>query len=131
MNGTIDFLLDTNYVLALVKGDPALSAEKERFFDPNLRFGISVISRIELLGFPDLTEEEEARITETLNQLRKVPLTQSVEDRTIEVRRSRKLELPDALILATALECGSDLLTLDGQLRSAFGELKSHQAEER
>jgi predicted nucleic acid-binding protein len=41
-----------------------------------------------------------------------------VEDVTISLRQTRKVKLPDAVIAATALCAGIELLTLDKQLQS-------------
>ncbi len=46
----------------------------------------------------------------------KLAISSPVEDVAIELRRSRKVKLPDALIAATALHHGLELLTLDAGL---------------
>jgi len=47
-----------------------------------------------------------------------LPLSQTIEEYTIMVRRSKKVKLPDALILATAKVHGLTLLTLDQRLET-------------
>ncbi len=49
----------------------------------------------------------------------------TVEDRAIELRRSRRVKLPDALIAATALTYGLRLLTLDVGLQAVFRDAAS------
>ena len=124
MSGTIDFLLDTNYILALIKGDPNLAMDRDRLASMVNVYAVSVITRIELLGFPDITSEEEREIQRFFAHVYRIPLTQSIEDRTIRLRRERKMKVPDAIIVATALEHGPELLTLDERLRAAFVELR-------
>jgi predicted nucleic acid-binding protein len=41
------------------------------------------------------------------------PITDSIRDKAIALRRQFRLKLPDALIAATALETGSTLLSDD------------------
>ena len=46
------------------------------------------------------------------------PLTENIEDVVINLRQTRRIKLPDAIISATALCNGAELLTLDTQLLS-------------
>jgi predicted nucleic acid-binding protein len=78
----------------------------------------SAITRIELLGFPEISREEESLIRQKLERLTYLPLSRAVEDVTISLRQTRKIKLPDAVIAATALCAGIELLTLDKQLQS-------------
>ena len=55
MSGT-DYLADTNAVLYFLSGNECM---KPYVFS---RFAFSVISEMELLSFPKITEDEEARI---------------------------------------------------------------------
>lgn len=129
MSGTIDFLLDTNFVLALVNGNPGILAHKDILSSPKSRCGVSVISHIELLGYFGITDEEEIAIGKVFQTAQEIPLTQSVRDRAVQIRRSRKLKVPDAIIVATALEFGAELLTLDLRLKSIFEEVKANSIE--
>ena len=78
----------------------------------------SVISRIELLSYPSLTAADENVIRAMLGQMTCLPLIPLIEEYTVMIRRSRKVKLPDALILATAKVHGLTLLTLDKRLES-------------
>jgi predicted nucleic acid-binding protein len=79
------------------------------------RSGISVIysaiSRIELLGFPNLTEHEEAAIRRLLNEFEEVAITNAVVERTIQIRKSVRVKIPDALIAASAETAQAILVT--------------------
>ena len=56
----IDHLLDTNVVIGLLKGaEPALALMQQSGLIM-ARTGVSQITRMELLGFPALGEQEEA-----------------------------------------------------------------------
>lgn len=49
-----------------------------------------------------------------------LPITREIEDQAIALRRQRRIKLPDALIAATALHNGLELLTLDAGLLSVM-----------
>lgn len=63
---------------------------------------VSVVSRIEVLGYPqDESEEQEAQ--RVLALLVEVPLNEAVIQQTIALRRRYRIKLPHAIIAATAL----------------------------
>jgi len=70
----------------------------------------SVISRIEVLGFPQSPEELEkaSRLFAGLNQ---IELNAQIVAQTIALRQLRKIKIPDALIAASALYLGLPLVT--------------------
>ena len=76
-------------------------------------------------GFPGITRDEESLIRQRLERLRYLPLTRAVEDVVISLRQTRKIKLPDAVIAATALCAGIELLTLDKHLQSDVQNEKS------
>ena len=51
------------------------------------RFACSVISEMELLSFPKITDDEETRIRGFLDASSSVPLTERIKDRMIALRR--------------------------------------------
>ena len=57
---------------------------------------------MELLGYPNITNEEERVITDRLSKVTYLPITIEVEDLAISLRRSRRVKLPDALVASTA-----------------------------
>jgi len=83
---------------------------------------------MELLGFPGITSAEEFLIQQKLARLTHLAVTSSVEDIAIGLRRTRKVKLPDAIIVATALSVGVELITFDRQLQSVFAEELATQA---
>ena len=78
----------------------------------------SAITRVELLGFPGISEQEDRSLRDALGRLIYLPISPPVEDLAIQLRRTRKIKLPDALIAATAIHHGLELLTLDQHLQS-------------
>lgn len=121
------YLLDTNFILGMLKSDPIVLAQLS---SRQLHVGecsYSAITRMELLGFHNITREEDSLIRLKLDRLTYLPLTSNIENVVIELRQSRKIKLPDAIIAATALCSDIELLTLDQHLlliMSAAGKLK-------
>lgn len=105
------YLYDTNIFIDYLAEEPAiLPFFSESFLSQN-EVIISSIVRIELLSFPELSNEEEAVISDLLMQFERVPLLPQIEDRTIQLRRHHRIKLPDALIAATALHCSACVMT--------------------
>jgi len=75
---------------------------------------------MELLGYPGITAGEDALIRQRLTQFTYLAISTAIEDKAIELRRSRQVKLPDALIAATALCNGLDLLTMDLGLQAVM-----------
>lgn len=82
---------------------------------------------MELLGFPGIKKDEDALIRARLAQFVYIGISPAVEDRAIELRRIRRVKLPDAVIAATALCHGLELLTLDSDLQSVLHSAGRHQ----
>lgn len=73
---------------------------------------------MELLGYPQLTDEEDRTIRAFLANCQVRMLDEQTEARAIQLRRSGAFKLPDAIIAATALTGSLHLLTLDdGMMR--------------
>jgi len=115
MSGT-KYLLDTNFILSILKSDAQVLAELTSRQILAGECAYSTITRMELLGFHLITQEEETLIKQKLEHFSCLPLTKDIEDRVIDLRQSRKIKLPDAIIAATALYFGIELLTMDKHL---------------
>jgi len=72
---------------------------------------ISVITKIETLGFPFQNKEEYKLLLEICGQLKIIPLNDLIVEETITLRKLYKIKLPDAVIYATALVESLPLLT--------------------
>jgi len=117
MNG-IKYLLDTNFFLGLMKTTPEVLAIVTRRDLLVSSCAYSAVTRMELLGYPNITNEEERLIADKLSKFTYLPITSEVEDLAIVLRRTRKVKLPDAVIAATAIHHGLELLSLDQALLS-------------
>lgn len=115
MSGT-KYLLDTNFILGLLKSNPLVLAELSSRRLPAGECSYSAVTRMELLGFHRITREEESLVVQKLEHFTYLPLTREIEDVVIALRQSRKIKLPDAIIAATALCSDLELLTLDQHL---------------
>ncbi len=100
------WLLDTNAIIYIQKGlvNEAL---------PENDICLSVISRIELLSFPNLTPHDKNILNEFLTNYEVIPLSPEVEALTIEMRMKNKLKIPDAIICASAIISDSVLISND------------------
>ncbi|RYF68263.1 MAG: type II toxin-antitoxin system VapC family toxin [Cytophagaceae bacterium] len=97
------YLIDTNLISKALRNlfpNPGLSFVENQF---NSRLQISVITRIELLGWKPDDPGFEADLRLLVDQAIEYPLTDEIVDQTIALRKSVKIRLPDAIIAATAL----------------------------
>ncbi len=116
----IEFLLDTNMVIGLLRGSAPAVELKKTLAIGDQGNAVSQISRMELLGFSALSQTDEARIQEFLSFCEVLLIDAAVEAETIALRRRARLKLPDAIIAATASVHGLRLVTLDQRLRSVY-----------
>lgn len=107
-------MLDTNVILGYLKGDKSI----RDFIQTRLaqEWYVSVITRIELLSFPSLRQDEDAAIQDFLGYAIIVTLSEKVEKQAVRLRRETKCKTPDAIIAASAICMGASLVTLDRKL---------------
>ena len=93
------YLLDTNTILYYMGNQLSDKAKKllAQIIDDEIN--LSVINKIELLGFSKL-EQDLIDFVACSNIL---PMDDAIVDKTIEIRSLFKIKLPDAIIAATAL----------------------------
>jgi tRNA(fMet)-specific endonuclease VapC len=110
------YLLDTNAVVALLRGDQALQQRLQ-----NAEWvGISILSQIEFLAFPNITQQDRQafqRFSERVDVVGLDRAEPALIDRIVDLRQQYRVKLPDAIIAATAVERNATLITDDGQLR--------------
>lgn len=123
MSGT-RFLLDTNIVIGLLKGELSVLSHLQQHGVSLQQSDYSFMTRIELLGYPGLTELEAERITAILGLMRYLPMTMTIEDKVIMIRRQQGLKIPDAIIAATAYIHSLTLITLDQRLEKSWMEME-------
>lgn len=72
---------------------------------------VSAVSVVEVLGYHKLTAAERQHFEAFFDAAEVLPLNAGVIARAVALRQARKMSLGDALIAATALEFGRELLT--------------------
>jgi len=98
------YLLDTNTVIYFLDG--LLPAESLDFVEENLdKTGsfISIISKIELLGWQTPNEKAYKHLQNFVNDSEVLGLTDEIAMKAIDIKRILKIKLPDTVIAATAL----------------------------
>jgi predicted nucleic acid-binding protein len=96
------FLIDTNVIIDYTAN---LIPDKGTSFVENIfnsDFNISVVVKIEALGYNDIPAKMQL-LEEFISTANMLALDETVTKKTIELRRSKKLKLGDAIIAATAL----------------------------
>lgn len=103
-----EFLMDTNVIIGyLSKTLPdAASASIDE-----LPAVISVITRIELLGWYDAPPAQLNKLQSFIDNVQVYDLNEEIILQTIALRQQHKIKLPDAVIAATALVHEHTLLT--------------------
>lgn len=118
----IKYLLDTNLILGLLKASPEVVDVVASRGLLASSCAYSAVTRMELLGYPNITDSEERVITDRLSKFIYLPITVEIEDLAIALRRTRKVKLPDALVAATARHHELELLTLDKALLTVVNQ---------
>ncbi len=106
-----EFLIDTNiliYYLADAIPEEELPTVEEIF---RKSFNVSIITKIEFLGWKGHTPEGFEKSKEFISFARVMPLTDEIADVAIELRRKVSIKLPDAVIAATAILYDLTLVT--------------------
>jgi len=106
-------LIDTNIAIGYIGNrlSPKSMDELDTIFDAE--YHISVINKIELLGYPNLDRNEEDKFNLLINHSILHPIDNKIIEETISIRKGHKIKLPDAIIAATCLVNGLDILTLN------------------
>ena len=96
------WLLDSNVLIDALAGLPHGVRVLQEARRSDILVVYSAISRIEVLGFPNLSEQEEASVRTLLNEFDEISVSNAVVERTIQIRKSVRIKIPDALIAASA-----------------------------
>jgi len=105
MSGRV--VLDTNIIIYLSKK----LLQTSKVFVADTTYFLSVISKMELLGYPFQNKIEEEYLLEIIDSMIIVPLSEDIVNLTIGLRKKHKVKLPDAIIYATAQKLKAKLLT--------------------
>lgn len=114
-------LLDSNIVIYL--RHPLVAKHIVTQLD-NQTLDTCNIVAAEVLGYPKLSQEDEIYFRDFLETLRNHPFDKLVTEKTIEIRRSHAIQLPDAIIAATAIVNDLTLWTHNSQDYQKIAGLK-------
>ena len=106
MNGN-EILADTNAIIYFVNGNSCMKPYE------NATVSVSIISEMELLSFPKITDQETDNIKEVISDCNEINIDDSIKNMTIELRKKYSIKLPDSIIAATAICHGLPLVTAD------------------
>lgn len=106
----MSYVFDSNILIYQLSD--TLSAQGAELLRTGLLHGgaYSVISRIEIMGYPQ-SPEELAKADQLLRGLREIPLNDTVTGLAINIRQHRKVKIPDAIVAATAVHLSLPLVS--------------------
>jgi predicted nucleic acid-binding protein len=106
----VSFLVDTNTLIYHAAGSP-VAKEYLASLIATRAFNISVITRIEFLGWHAQTPEGFEKCQRLVALSHVLPVSEEVADRAIDLRRYKNVKVADAIIAATALVNDLTLVT--------------------
>jgi predicted nucleic acid-binding protein len=96
------YLIDSNAIIDFISNKLPLKGMNFVENVVNTIPNLSIISKMEVLGFPMDSSDEQIFI-EFFNDSNIIAISDDIVEKTIEIRRNYKTNLPDAIIAATAL----------------------------
>ena len=119
-----EFLIDTN-ILIYYYDDKIPSDSIDTIDDIFLKsFNISIISRIEFLGWHEYDEKQYQKALLFAEGANVIPLTGRIAQEAIELKRKKRIKLPDAVIAATCLVNNFTLTTRNQDDFKSIEDLK-------
>ena len=106
------WLLDTNVWIDSHAGraDACRVFAKARA-TPNTWIGFSAMTALEVLGYSGLTTADDIALRKMLAEFQAVAVESLVIEEAIRIRKAHRLKSPDAIVAATALLQGAELVT--------------------
>ena len=105
------YTLDTNAIIYYMDEDPTVLPLLEPILGQDMAIFVSVVTELELLSHPGLTEEDMAAIQQLLTSVVIFPLESSLAQLAGALRRQYHLKTPDSVVAATALLTRTTLVT--------------------
>jgi toxin FitB len=72
---------------------------------------VSAISRVEVMGYRDMTKEERSILNRLFAEFEVIPITDPILDEAIRLKQQKKMSLGDSIIAGTAILHGGELAT--------------------
>ena len=105
------YTLDTNAIIYYLDEDPAVVSVLEPILAQDIAVFVSVVTELELLSHPGLTEDDMAEIAQVLTSMVVFPLESRLAQLAGALRRQYRLKTPDSIVAATALLTRTTLVT--------------------
>lgn len=115
-------VIDTNILIGWYKAGIIYNTDDLNKIAPVF----SIITKIEALGFQEITKAESKAINKMLDTGQLVYIDSDIAQQTINLRQKYKIKTPDAIIAATALVNNSELWTANTSDFSNIEGLKLH-----
>ena len=104
MSGKEKYLIDTNILIYFIDGKFSESQKEKVISIFTKSFKISIISKIEFLGFEEYLDKSKFKIAKKfISNAKVIHLDDDMANTIIEIRQQKKIKLGDAIIAATAL----------------------------
>lgn len=107
----MNYLFDTNILIYYFNGSLTDDVKKNVSEMLEHNFSISIISKMEFLGFNQFTAREREKAEQFLSFADIIPLEDNIVDLVIQMKQNQKIKLPDAIIAATAISKNLNLVT--------------------
>ena len=105
------YTLDTNTIIYYLDEEPTVVPLLEPILGQDMAIFVSVVTELELLSHPGLTEEDMAVIQQLLTSVVIFPLESRLAQLAGALRRQYHLKTPDSVVAATALLTHTTLVT--------------------
>lgn len=115
-------IIDTNVLISWYKSGIISNSDDLASIAPIF----SIITKIEALGFQEITKDEIKAISKMLDTGELVYIDSDIAQRTISLRQKYRIKTPDAIIAATAMAKNSELWTANTSDFSKIEDLKLH-----
>ena len=100
-------LVDSNILIYAAK--PEYQQLKELLEQDDI--AVSELTRLEVLGYRNLTEEAEEYFNAVFSLVTVLPINQEIIDKAIELRQQRNMKSADSIIAATSILHCNELIT--------------------
>ena len=105
------YTLDTNTIIYYLDEEPTVVPLLEPILGQDMAIFVSVVTELELLSHPGLTEEDMTVIQQLLTSVVIFPLESRLAQLAGALRRQYHLKTPDSVVAATALLTHTTLVT--------------------
>jgi predicted nucleic acid-binding protein len=118
----MNYLFDTNILIDLQANKIPEKSKDFIIKEINDDFSISFITYLEFMSFKNITKS----MKEFINLASIIGINKQIMDKTIELRKSSNVKLPDCIIAATSILYSKTLITNNKKDFSKFEELKTY-----